>query len=73
MNPNKEEFDSEIFDEGIKQAAKKTDKDLKILFIYAGSYYRWYYRQRIIKKMFVPKMRQHGIRQAVLTLGRVLN
>ena len=73
LNPNKEKFDAEIFDEGIKQAAKNTDKDLKFLFIYAGSYYRWHHRRPIIKKMFVPKMRKHGIRQAVLTLGRVLN
>ena len=69
--PNEEKFDSQIFDEGIKQASENTPKDLKILFIYAGSYYRWYHRQRKIKNMFVPKMRQHGIRQAVLTLGEV--
>ena len=73
MIPIKEKFDAEIFDEGIKQAAENTEKDLKILFIYAGSYYRWYHRRPIIKKMFVPKMRRHGIRQAVLTLGGVLN
>ena len=73
MNPNIEEYDSKIFDEGINKAAENTDKDLKILFIYAGSYYRWYHRQPKIKKMFVPKMRQHGIRQAILTLGRVPN
>merc|ERR1712131_360335 len=30
----KEKFDSEIFDEGIKQAAVNFEKDLKILFIY---------------------------------------
>ena len=68
MNPSKEEFDSEIFDEGIKQAAENTDKDLKILFIYAGSYYRWHHRRPKIKKIFVSEMHRHGIRQAVLTL-----
>ena len=67
----KETFDSQIFDEGIKRAAVNSAKDLKILFVYAGSYYRWHNRQPIIKKMFKPKMRRHGIRQAVLTLGRV--
>lgn len=70
VQSTKEKFDSKILDEGIKQAADNYEKGLKTLFIYAGSYYRWFHRQPIIKKMFVPKMRKHGIRQAVLTLGR---
>ena len=65
----KEKFDAKIFDEGIKQAAENNEKGYKIIFLYAGSYYRWCHRRPIITKLFVAKMRAHKIHRAVLTLG----
>ena len=68
FNPQKETFDAEQFDLGIKKAAECQANDLKTHFIIAGDYYFYPEHEEKMKSMILNKMKKYGIKDAKVTI-----
>ena len=65
----KEKFDSDVFDAGLKFISEIEHDDMKLLMVYVGDYYMYYgYRfEATLTQMLLKKMEKYKISTAVLT------